>query len=192
MSARKYPAIHLGDFFGRWTVLSEETSPEGFSQRGSYWRCRCSCGIERIVCGGELRSGRSRSCGCSPKYNSLPAGESAFNSLINVYKWGATKRGLSWRLNKEQIRKLTQQSCFYCGLAPAQKYQNKRSPGSGIYTYNGLDRRDNQIGYTPENTVSCCKLCNLAKRTLTVKEFRVWVKRVYDYSRLDALTERGY
>lgn len=28
------------------------------------WRCKCDCGTEKIVSGGNLRSGQSQSCGC--------------------------------------------------------------------------------------------------------------------------------
>lgn len=52
-----------GQSFGRWTVLCRE----GTKDREATWRCQCSCrGNEsiRVVKGSELRSGKSRSCGC--------------------------------------------------------------------------------------------------------------------------------
>jgi hypothetical protein len=45
-----------GMSFGRWTVLD-------FS-RDSFWKCVCSCGNIKTVNGGNLRSGKSLSCGC--------------------------------------------------------------------------------------------------------------------------------
>src|SRR4051812_45290616 len=45
--------------FGRLTVTSRVVS-SGPSQ----WDCRCSCGNLIIAWGGDLRRGRTRSCGC--------------------------------------------------------------------------------------------------------------------------------
>src|SRR5215831_3457274 len=49
-----------GQTLGRWTVLGYSHT----KSRIAYYRCRCSCGQERIVNAGSLRSGRSASCGC--------------------------------------------------------------------------------------------------------------------------------
>lgn len=46
-----------GHTFGEWTVLSYEGA--------SKWICACSCGNERAVEAGNLKSGGSISCGCS-------------------------------------------------------------------------------------------------------------------------------
>jgi hypothetical protein len=50
----------VGKRFGRWTVLRCAAS----RWNDSCWLCRCDCGAERVVTGGRLASGRSRSCGC--------------------------------------------------------------------------------------------------------------------------------
>lgn len=51
--------------FGEWTVL-ERAHVDGMS-RGAKWKCRCSCGTEKIVFGKYLRQGKSLSCGCKKK-----------------------------------------------------------------------------------------------------------------------------
>ena len=45
---------------------------------------------------------------------------------------------------------------------------------------NGLDRVDNNKGYTIDNVVPCCKRCNYAKNNQTPREFKEWVKKVYN------------
>lgn len=50
-----------GRRFGRWTALKQAGNNSGGTK---LWLCRCSCGIEKIVRGTELRYGRSQSCGC--------------------------------------------------------------------------------------------------------------------------------
>jgi hypothetical protein len=36
---------------------------------------------------------------------------------------------------------------------------------------------DSNLAYTPENSVSCCKTCNLVKHVLSVEDFQSWVFR---------------
>jgi hypothetical protein len=54
-----------GKSFGLWTVLA--LHPERYAWRSgafAQWLCRCEgCGTERVVLGGSLRRGLSRSCG---------------------------------------------------------------------------------------------------------------------------------
>lgn len=50
-----------------------------------------------------------------------------------------------------------------------------------VLLYNGIDRVDSSLGYTVDNVVPCCKLCNQAKNNLSKQEFVDWVKRVYDH-----------
>lgn len=55
----------VGQQRGRLTI----TEYVGHDHRGhSYWRCRCSCGNEVVVCASSLRDGgrghKTRSCGC--------------------------------------------------------------------------------------------------------------------------------
>lgn len=49
-----------GLVFNRWEVLSYE----GKANKESLWRCRCACGVEKVVRYKGLTGGTSRSCGC--------------------------------------------------------------------------------------------------------------------------------
>ncbi len=53
------------------------------------------------------------------------------------------------------------------------------TPWGDEYAHNGVDRLDNAKGYTLENSVPCCKHCNIAKRSMTVDEFKQWISKVY-------------
>ncbi len=55
--------------------------------------------------------------------------------------------------------------------------------------YNGLDRVDNALGYTPTNVVACCGLCNWIKRDLSQAQFLAAVARIYHHS-IDGLQRR--
>lgn len=50
-----------GERFGRWTVTA---FAHATAIGQAYWRCRCTCGTERVVYGGHLKSGKSTTCGC--------------------------------------------------------------------------------------------------------------------------------
>ena len=51
---------------------------------------------------------------------------------------------------------------------------------NGPYVYNGVDRVDNERGYSLENCVPCCKFCNRMKRDLGKKEFLEHIKNIYN------------
>ena len=53
--------------FGRLVVIERAGTYSSFSdpdKKYPTWRCRCDCGAETIVVGGNLRFGSTRSCGC--------------------------------------------------------------------------------------------------------------------------------
>lgn len=89
-------------------------------------------------------------------------------NIVNDVKYKAKQRGKLWGLTHEQAYRLIIGDCIYCGHKP-----------SWPKTRNGIDRYNNSIGYTPENSVSCCFSCNSAKGTRSFHEFREWINKVY-------------
>lgn len=59
MSSLPTPPLQAGDQVGRLTLLSKTHHP-----KGKKWRCRCRCGTAPTVWEHNLRTGRTRSCGC--------------------------------------------------------------------------------------------------------------------------------
>ena len=47
----------------------------------------------------------------------------------------------------------------------------------------GIDRVDNSLGYTLENSVSCCSKCNYMKKTLNVENFLLHIAKIYNYNK---------
>jgi hypothetical protein len=119
------------------------------------------------------------SCGCVPTSLKLEPGGYVRGRIRNEYRQNARKRGLYWKLTDEDFDRLTSQPCIYCGLAPNMVRTVKRS----TVILNGIDRVDNALGYTPENTVPCCKICNRAKRDMPYDEFMAWIASLADYNR---------
>lgn len=98
-------------------------------------------------------------------------------AVIRIYKYGAKKRGHKWNLTKKQFKEITQKDCFYCGARPNNI--SKNICNTGDYIYNGIDRIDNTKGYTMDNIVPCCKICNQAKSNRTLQEFKDWIEKIY-------------
>lgn len=44
------------------------------NEKRTYWLCKCDCGNETVVEGGNLRSGHTKSCGCCEKYTLIGDG----------------------------------------------------------------------------------------------------------------------
>jgi hypothetical protein len=97
--------------------------------------------------------------------------------ILRGYRRGARDRGLSWELTGEEFDELTSQDCTYCGSAPGT-VAHCEGRNSGEFTYNGLDRVDSGLGYTLENVVTCCQICNRAKSDLPCDEFMAWLGRL--------------
>lgn len=55
----------IGKKFGRWTVESRaDDYVTTFGDRFDQWNCVCDCGTRRVVSGGNLIRGKTKSCGC--------------------------------------------------------------------------------------------------------------------------------
>lgn len=159
-----------GNRYGR-LVVTEEVGQD--ARTNFLWRCICDCGKEKITSGRSLRGGHTKSCGC---LHTLPAGQADFNSLYRRYITKARKRGLFFELTKEDFSFLTKMNCFYCGIEPAQVRSSRTS--NGEYIYNGIDRIDSSKGYTMDNVVACCKVCNVMKNAMTVSKFKCHLQEI--------------
>jgi len=128
--------------FGRLTVLAQH---ENYGTQRQ-WVCRCECGEQTVVRTGHLTSGSVKSCGCSQGSGKFVHGKS-YTREYNIWKnikarcrnvkhpayplYGG--RGITlcarWELFKNFIEDV--------GPPP--------SPASEI------DRKDNSLGYSPDN-----------------------------------------
>ena len=70
---------------------------------------------------------------------------------------------------QELIEKLviSKLKCYYCWCNCLLMYENNREKKQWT-----LDRLDNDMGHTSENTVICCLECNLKRGTLDDKKFK--------------------
>lgn len=168
-----------GKKFGLWTVISRA----GSSSCGATWNCICSCETKKIVRSSLLVRGQSKSCGCE-SYLKLPKGIAGFRKLYEDYKHQAKVRNYTFELTQDQFKSLTSSNCFYCKTIPkAEKMsfsKNLKVREHSKYLYNGIDRKNNNIGYIYENCVPCCKRCNFMKKNQSYEDFINHIFKIVD------------
>lgn len=86
-----------------------------------------------------------------------------------IYKGGAKQRGIEFRISLEEFKSFVGSPCFYCGSE---------------MNYIALDRVNNDFGYSKENCVSCCTICNLMKRTFSKDIFIEYCLKIVRHQKL--------
>ena len=132
------------------------------------YRCICNtCKEYKIITYETLKNkkGKFRGCVC-PSLNI----KSSQNYVYTAYKIAAKKRGYAFDISFEYFIELCEKPCFYCGKEKSnvRKVDDKFK---AEWFYNGIDRKNNNLGYINNNVVSCCKLCNKIKSALDYNEF---------------------
>ncbi len=196
---KKIEYLKIGQKFGRLTILEYIVIHN--KKYRHFYKCLCDCGTTRTIREDALKSGRTISCGC---YNHeiagnrmrKPPGEASWNAYFGNYKNSAYQRDISFDVSVEEFQQICKQNCHYCNEAPIQynPYLNKAGyryargksttqpqiENSWIYV-NGLDRINNEIGYTQNNLTPCCSTCNYMKRMMGVEEFIKHCKKVAEF-----------
>jgi hypothetical protein len=92
-------------------------------------------------------------------YMSTPRGR------LNSIKSSANTRKIDFKLTEQEAISIMENACWYCG-------ETRKI---------GIDRKDSDIGYTPENCVSCCSMCNCMKNIYTQEAFLAQCKKIANY-----------
>lgn len=98
------------------------------------------------------------------KYRMTPKGK------YHLYNGHAKRRGIMMKLSFTQFSEIISQPCRYCG-----------DHGPQI----GVDRVDNAVGYTLENSVACCKYCNFMKKDMSEEDFLEHVIKISTFTLLN-------
>lgn len=181
----------LGKRFGRLLVISL-TKDRVNGNKSAKWLCKCDCGNFHIVSANALKKGTTVSCGCFHKEMvssmfSKGRGEAGFNRIYRRYKESALKRKLEFNLNESEFKQIISgHNCYYCGsddfIVSKSRNCDVRNI-NGDFHYMGIDRIDNTKGYTLDNCVPCCKLCNYMKRAMSFNDFIDHIRKIYDFTR---------
>ncbi len=152
-----------GQIFGRLTVIS-------FSHREAnryYWLCKCVCGVEKLVQVANLKSGSTKSCGCNMTKANLRHGF-RYSRLYIIYE------GMMARCYNDKYPNY--RNWGGRGITVCDDWKNDRTTFFNWALTRGydkdlqLDRRDNELGYSPENCrfVSRKQNCRNKKNNLLI------------------------
>jgi len=167
--------------FHNLTVLKRISNFEG--RKRTYYKCKCICDTIAYIEGSKLLNNHTKSCGClrknimrEQKWARKEFGKSLENRMYHSYKNNAKYKNIIFNLTKQEVLVFFQRECFYCGTPPNKTITKKNFYGS--FTYNGIDRLDNDKGYTKQNCVSCCSFCNYTKNKTDCNDFIIWIRKV--------------
>ena len=137
----------------------------------SSYNCICDCGIQKTYRGNYLMYGKIKSCGCKRTHT---AKNNALVIIYNTYRNQAKRRDFEFNLKKERFEELITSPCFYCKKIETNKtaVQRSKNLGNRFFLHNGIDRIDNNIGYTEENSIPCCQTCNYMKKDMTFQDWK--------------------
>lgn len=114
-----------------------------------------------------------------------------------VARRNAEKRNIKFIISFIDFVKLIVEPCKYCGFKGRRrnifltKFGKVRGTkrifiqstiNNAWLRVNGIDRVHNKKGYTKSNLVSCCETCNRAKSSLSLAEWKQYIKRLVDYN----------
>lgn len=186
-----YKIINLsGKKFGRLVVS------EVYEKRNGkyYWLCNCDCGNEVYKNGESLRKGNTLSCGCYLiESRKVDQSSDRTDVMLNgLYRKLLFRHKKTFKnetpIDYKTYKDLIFSECFYCGSSGLSIIRDIRKEKKGrvfitenVLTINGIDRANNNIGYTISNSLPCCKNCNRAKSVLSLKDFGELIKKIYQH-----------
>lgn len=169
---------------GKKTGVLEFICFDHFEGSRAFVKCKCTrCGNETIVRSDRFDKNYSpQSCtNCYPDLNSKQVKQRYENFYglhgeeyekdkqiryrLQSLKAGAIQRKLNFDLTDEEAKNILQKSCYYCDSDE----------------YVGIDRLDSTKGYTIENSVPCCKYCNLMKNNLSYDLFLTQIDKIFKH-----------
>lgn len=170
---------------------------------GNNWKVKCikcgriqSQGISNMkkhikdtcyFCDNPSAERNPKSSGGRKGTNLLPINERIYNyysSRILQQNKKESRKYKEWSLTLSEFSELIHKPCHYCGSVPSSNNMwNKgatRTSANEVIEINGIDRIDSSKGYTYNNCVPCCTICNRMKSDLTNEEFLSHIKLLYD------------
>lgn len=162
IKGQKFNMLTAIEFVG--TRMSKDNRKEAL------WLWKCDCGKEFEYLAKFIKyntKNQKVSCGCwFPVKKNFGVRARANHVFLRNYADG--------NLDLQQFIDLSQLDCHYCHAKPSNKSVKKNH----IFTYNGLDRLDNNQPHNLNNVVPCCWICNERKGNWSYQTFIDWIKKV--------------
>ena len=172
------------------------------------WIVKCiKCGKEQQQSIGNIKKHTKNTCfycehpdSTKAAFNRTRLDQMPIDERIYYYYKGNVERNnkkpgakqKSFELSLEEYSKLIHSDCYYCGAPPTSdniwNKSGKRKCDDDLIYINGVDRIDANGGYTLDNCVPCCPICNKMKMDFTLKTFyqqieKIYLKRLNDQSK---------
>jgi len=147
-------------------IISENAEPR-YNKRNKQIRrvkCQRDCGQLTIVDVGKLN--RTKSCGCLGHAGLNRKYDQWYTEFLLFKRRNARRKNIKWCLSFDQFKSLCTQNCVYCSAAPAIKVRS----GKTLFR-NSIDRINNDLDYTTENSAPCCSMCNFMKSSMPPDKF---------------------
>lgn len=146
-----------GKTFGRLAVI--ELSHVCLDKR-AWWKCKCRCGKEVVVCGKELRiAGNKRTISCGHCPSKVSSNGIVPQSFLTHIRHGAESRGLAINVVLDDLEELflaQDGKCALSGVPLVLSHIKNNSTAS-------LDRKDSSKGYEKDNIQFVHKFVNIMK-----------------------------
>lgn len=110
-----------------------------------------------------------------------------YKERYREYKKSARVSNREFNLTESSFNVIVKDNCYYCGEnAPLKQFKRStRNHGRVLHgnpiKFQGIDRVDNDVGYTEENSVPCCPKCNFMKHTLNANDFIDHVLKISEH-----------
>lgn len=153
MNQNKHRNKLLGKRFGKLVV---EKIVGTDKRHNSTCQCLCDCGNRKNVLSYRLKNKHTKSCGCAWHPRNLQP----YEWLYHLLKVSAKRTGRNADMTFHEFLSFTTiKYCHYCGTELEWSPFNEKGKNKSYY----LDRKDNDVGYTKNNCVVCCRRCNWIK-----------------------------
>jgi hypothetical protein len=134
-----------GRRFGLWTVHSQAGNSSGGA---ALWNAVCDCGNTGTPMGGDLRYGKSTSCGCLQRV--------AARKTLTTHGGSKTRLHRIWKGMHARCSDLSDGSYGARGIEVCKEWHDfiifrDWSIQNGYDEHLTIDRIDNDLGYSPEN-----------------------------------------
>lgn len=140
----------------------------------------CECGAQYYTREAAVVHGNATQCmGCKHKAQSVLMSRdyTGWNIWKNLYVQNAKAKQRFFELGDEEFMALCQDNCFYCGAPPALRNFVRNN----TILANGIDRVDSSGGYTTQNTVACCTVCNKMKLNMSTHDFLSHIEKICQF-----------
>jgi hypothetical protein len=181
--------INPGTIFNKVKVIDFAYSAKS---RAYYFTECITCGAGSIRRMDHIKTNPEYCNKCKEKRTAKPKVQSVINSLYSGCRTNANCRNISFTITKEFFTEIISQNCFYCGQKPIEtQFSKSLNRTDTKFLHNGVDRLDSKLGYTIENCVSCCGMCNLMKNKFSVKDFLKKIAQIYTYKQCSTTMPEG-